>query len=69
LDYKVYTLVYCKSHNKRPVYETKAKHQEILHVISESVNPDDISYAKYKEMFVNAINDILEILDKMHKQM
>jgi hypothetical protein len=55
------TLVYYKSNIKHPIYDTKTK-QQVLQVISESDNPNDISYAKYKEMFVNAIKDILEIL-------
>jgi DNA polymerase elongation subunit (family B) len=55
------TLVYYKSHIKQPVYDTKTK-QQVLQVISESDNPNDISYAKYKEMLLNAIKGILEIL-------
>ena len=30
--------------------------------ISESDNPEDISYAKYKEMLINSVNDVIEIL-------
>jgi DNA polymerase I len=56
------TLVYYKSHIKQSVYDTKTK-QQLLQVISESDNSKDISYAKYKEMLVNAIKDILAILD------
>jgi len=33
-----------------------------LQVISKSDNPNDISYAKYREMLLNAVKDILEIL-------
>jgi DNA polymerase elongation subunit (family B) len=55
------TLVYYKSDIKQPVYDTKTK-QRILQFVHESTDPNDISYAKYKEMFVNAFKDILEIL-------
>jgi hypothetical protein len=55
------TLIYYKSNIEKPVYDPKTK-QQILQVVSESDSPNDISYAKYKEMFVNAIKDILEIL-------
>ena len=30
--------------------------------ISESDNPEDISYAKYKEMLINSVKDVIEIL-------
>jgi hypothetical protein len=33
-----------------------------LQIFSESDYSNDISYAKYKEMLINAIKDILEIL-------
>jgi hypothetical protein len=55
------TLVYYKSDIKKPVYDTKTK-QHLLQVISESDDPNDISYAKYKEMLLNSVKDILEIL-------
>jgi hypothetical protein len=55
------TLVYYKSDIKQLTYDSKSK-QELLKTVYESDNPNDISYAKYKEMFVNTIKDILEIL-------
>jgi DNA polymerase elongation subunit (family B) len=55
------TLVYYKSNLEKTVYDPKTK-QQILQVVSESENPDNISYARYKEMLVNAIKGILEIL-------
>ena len=55
------TLVYYKSNIRLPVNDPNSK-QHILQIISESDNPNDISYAKYKEMFVNSVKDILEIL-------
>ena len=36
--------------------------KQVLQIVSESDNPNDISYAKYKEMLVNSVKDILEIL-------
>lgn len=55
------TLVYYKSDIKQPINDSK-KRQQVLQITSESDNPNDISYAKYKEMLVNAVKDILEIL-------
>ena len=55
------TLVYYKSDIKRPVNDARNK-QQGLQIVSESDNPNDISYAKYKEMLVNSVKDILEIL-------
>jgi hypothetical protein len=55
------TLVYYKSNIKQLVYDSKTKH-ELLKIVYESDNPIDISYAKYKEMLLNAVKDILEIL-------
>lgn len=54
-------LVYYKSDIEKSVYNPKTK-QEILQVIPESDISQDISYAKYKEMLINAVKDILEIL-------
>ncbi|HEX5186450.1 MAG TPA: DNA polymerase domain-containing protein, partial [Nitrososphaeraceae archaeon] len=33
-----------------------------IKTVGESDDPDDISYAKYKEMFINAVKDVIEIL-------
>ena len=55
------TMIYYKSDIKRPTNDSRNK-QQVLQIATESDNPNDISYAKYKEMFVNAVKDILEIL-------
>lgn len=54
-------LVYYKSDVKRLVNDPNNK-QQTLQIFSESDNSNDISYAKYKEMLINAVKDILEIL-------
>lgn len=55
------TLVYYKSNLEKTIYDPKTK-QQVLQVVSESENPNDTSYAKYKEILVNAVKDIVEIL-------
>jgi DNA polymerase elongation subunit (family B) len=53
-------LVYykCNKQEKMTVIEGKQK----VRSISESDDPNDISYAKYKEMLINIIKDVVEIL-------
>jgi len=46
---------------EKTVYDPKTK-QQVLQVFSESDSPNDISYAKYIEMLLTAVKDILEIL-------
>jgi hypothetical protein len=55
------TLVYYKCDTQQPVYDVKSK-QNILRTVHESGTQDDISYAEYKKMLMNSVEDILEIL-------
>lgn len=54
------TLVYYKCDKQIRVYDQLGKQQ--TKTISESVDPNDISYAKYKYMFIKAVQDVIEIL-------
>jgi DNA polymerase, archaea type len=55
------TLVYYKVDMQQPVYDVKSK-QNIMRTVHESDNQGDISYAEYKEMLMNSVKDVLEIL-------
>ena len=55
------TLVYYKCDMQEPVYDVKSK-QHIMRTARESDNQDDISYAEYKNMLINSVKDVLEIL-------
>jgi hypothetical protein len=56
------TLVYYKCDISETVYDSKKKKQGVPKRIYESENPQDISYAEYKKMFINSIRDVLQIL-------
>jgi hypothetical protein len=55
-------LIYYKSHVEESIPETGSELPRITKVVSESDNPGDISYARYKEMLLSSVRDILEIL-------
>jgi hypothetical protein len=57
---KGYILVYYKCNKQAVVNNNLGKCQ--IKNVSESDNPADISYAKYKEMLVNSVKDVIEIL-------
>ncbi|CAN5860989.1 hypothetical protein BH23THE1_BH23THE1_28330 [soil metagenome] len=54
------TLTYYKCDKQETIIGEKGK--EKTRTVSESENPDDISYAKYKETFLNSVKDVIEIL-------
>ncbi len=54
------TLTYYKCDKQELTHDTRGK--EKTRTVSESDDPDDISYAKYKEMLLNSVNDVIEIL-------
>jgi len=54
------TLVYYKC-DKRITYIDQSG-QERTKTVGESIDPNDISYAKYKEMLINTVKDVIEIL-------
>jgi DNA polymerase elongation subunit (family B) len=54
------TLVYYKCDKQEVVKDNQGNYQTKR--VSESDNPVDISYAKHKEMLVNSVKDVLEIL-------
>ena len=54
------TLVYYKCDKQEVVKDNLGNYQTKR--VSESDNPADISYAKYKEMLVNCVKDVIEIL-------
>ena len=55
------TLVYYKTHYEELDYQPDTG-QHHRRVRLETDNPDDISYAKYREMPLNSVKDIVEIL-------
>lgn len=65
-------LIYYKCDKQGLVKDRQGNYQ--IRKISESDNPEDISYAKYKEMLINCVKDVLEILghdveqDLFHKK-
>ena len=55
------TLVYYKSYHEEPIYESSTgKFTKRIHL--ESDDPDDISYAKYRELLLNSIRDVVEMM-------
>lgn len=54
------TLVYYKCNKQIRVCDQLRKQR--TRTIGESVDPNDISYAQYKEMLINAVKDVIEIL-------
>ena len=54
------TLTYYKCDKQESFIDTLGK--EKARTVSESDNPDDISYSKYKEMLLNSVKDVVEIL-------
>jgi hypothetical protein len=54
-------LTYYKSYVEEPIHEANCG-LRTTRVVSESDNPSDISYAKYREMLLSSVKDILEIL-------
>ena len=55
------TLVYYKSYHEELIYESSTgKCNKRIHL--ESDDPDDIHYAKYREMLLNSIRDVVGIL-------
>ena len=55
-------LTYFKSNVEELVHKTTGETSHYIRVFSDSDNPMDISYTKYKELLLNSIRDILEIL-------
>jgi hypothetical protein len=55
------TLVYYKSDISENVFDSNRKEQHVLR-INDLENPQEISYAEYKKMFINSIRDVLQIL-------
>ena len=53
-------LVYYKCDKQEVVKDHHGNYQTKR--VSESDNPADISYAKYKEMLINSVKDVIEIL-------
>ena len=54
------TLIYYKCDKQEVAKDHQGNYQTKR--ASESDNPADISYAKYKDMFVNCVKDVIEIL-------
>jgi hypothetical protein len=54
------TVVYYKGDKQEIVKDHQGNHQ--IKRVSESDDPADISYSKYKEMFINCVKDVIEIL-------
>jgi len=54
------TLVYYKCDKQEVVKYRQGNYQ--INRVSESDNSADVSYAKYKEMLINCVKDVLEIL-------
>src|SRR6478672_7666311 len=54
------TLVYYKCDKQEIVKDHQGNYQ--TKNVSESNDPTDISYAKYKEMLINCVKDVIEIL-------
>ena len=54
------TLTYYKCDKQELIIASLGK--EKTRAVSESDNPYDISYAKYKEMLLNSVKDVIEIL-------
>ena len=54
------TLVYYKCDKREIIKDHQGNFQTKR--VSESDNPEDIGYAKYKEMLINSVNDVVEIL-------
>jgi len=54
-------LIYYKCDKDELIYDTPGG-KERTRIIGESDNSDDISYAKYKEMLINSVKDVIEIL-------
>ena len=55
-------LIYYKSYVEESIHNTNSEPLRTTKVVSDSDNPDDISYFKYKEMLLKSVKDILEIL-------
>jgi DNA polymerase elongation subunit (family B) len=54
------TLVYYKCYKQEVIKDNLGNYKIIR--INESDNPADISYARYKEMFISSVKDVIEIL-------
>jgi DNA polymerase elongation subunit (family B) len=54
------TLVYYKCDQQLVVYDHSGKQR--TRIIGESVDPNDVSYAKYKERLIKSVKDVIEIL-------
>lgn len=54
-------LTYYKSYAEESIHEINSRLRN-TRIVSESDNPNDISYAKYKDMLLSSIKDTLEIL-------
>ncbi len=54
-------MVYYKCDKQETFYDLAGK-QKSVKALNESDDLTDISYAKYKEMLVNSIKDVIEIL-------
>ena len=55
------TLVYYKCDNEE-IEEKNFSGKTLIKNINESNDPNDISYAKYKEMLINSVKEVIEIL-------
>jgi hypothetical protein len=55
------TLVYYKCNKQEPVHDP-VTNEDILKTVQESENAADISYSEYKDMLVNSVEDVLDIL-------
>jgi len=55
------TLVYYKCDIQQQGYDAKSE-QNLLRRVHESENQDDIGYAEYKNMLMNSVKDVLELL-------
>ena len=55
-------LTYYKSYVEESIHYTISEPPRTTKVVSDSDNPGDISYFKYKEMLLKSVKDILEIL-------
>lgn len=54
------TLVYYKCDKQTSIRDQTVK--QLIKTIGESDDPNDISYSKYKEMLINTVKDVIEIL-------